>query len=506
MALGNPVRFNSTPDRPVIMITANLDLRDNQPFWRRKVFDIPRTGLLGWLFNRSKKQDTDFPWIVGGNPDPSRRKGFFKVSKGSVDEVLFSITDKLTVGTANGSEVVEVAFQHLTFISGTGGVCDTESEQGLEQRIAESLSSTLKGYFDTTIGIRVECMVNPALPSNQVNMYIGQGVFVPRRGERSIGWIRYYPDPSNRQHFSEPVLQDGRPAGLYKGQGGIVIGTVEDLLHAEIDLGSNEEIQSSYLFINKNAAQTLASEHGQSRGVDARLSFCRGHGNEPVPNMVENNSNECDLAWRIDYVGTAQIPGRMELCVDARSSRMHWKPTDTCNAAITTLLFDRNDFSDLDVDRLWIDLDHDNILIAYALQVARVSLVWDCENSEQYVYEWGQIGSPFKKPGSAGLKCRTIDKDVIEIGRADGQPFGYLELPDRPEKVIFSDAFQSFSGFHLDWLDECGRVASGDTIMSLGEAYAEKCSGMLVSKFGPGETRKVIGPLVLTPHHGGDTS
>jgi hypothetical protein len=135
MALGHPVRFNSTPDRPVIMITANLDLRDNQPFWRRKVFDIPRTGLLGWLFNRGKKQDTDFPWIVGGNPDPSRRKGFFKVSKGSVDEVLFSITDKLTVGTANGSEVVEVAFQHLTFISGTGGVCDTASEQGLEQRI-----------------------------------------------------------------------------------------------------------------------------------------------------------------------------------------------------------------------------------------------------------------------------------------------------------------------------------------------------------------------------------
>lgn len=502
MALGNPVRFNATPDRPIIMIAANLDLRDNQPFWRRKIFDIPRSGLFGWLFNRRKTLDTDFPWIVGGNPDPSQRKGFLKVSRGSVDEVLSSITDKLTIGTANGSEVVEVAFQHITFISGPGGVCDTASEQGLEQRIAESLSSTLKGYFDPTIGVRVECMVNPALPSNQVNMYLGQGVFVPKRGERPIGWIRYYPDPSNRDIFNEPILQDGRPVGLYKGQGGIVIGTVEDLLHAEIDLGSKEEIQSSFMFINKDTTQTLTSEHSQNRGVDARMSFCRGHGNEPVPNQVESFDDQCDLAWRIDYVGTAQIPGRMELCVDSRKSRMHWKPRNGCNAAITTLLFDLRDFPSHDVDRLWIDLDHDNILIAYALQVARVSLVWDCENAEQYVYEWGQIGSPFKKPGSAGLKCRKIENDAIEVGRADGEPFGYLELPETPEKVIFSDAFQSFSGFHLDWLDECGRVSSGDTILSLGEAYAEKCSGMSISKFGLGETRKVVGPLVLTPYEG----
>lgn len=506
MALGNPLRFNAAPDRPIVMIAAKLDLRDNQPFWRRKVFNIPRTGLFGWLFNRRKTKDMEYPWIIGGSPDPNHRSGFFKLTRGSVDEVLFSITDKLTIGTANGSEVVEVAFQHLTFVSGPGGVCDTASEQGLEQRIAESLSSTLKGYFDTTIGIRVECMVNPALPSNQVNMYLGEGIFVPRRGERPIGWIRYYPDPSNREQYNEPILQDDRPAGLYKGQGGVVFGIVPDLLHAEIDLGSNEDIQSSYIFINKDTSQTMADKHGPIRGVDARLTFCRGHGNEPVPSQVESLDDQCDLAWRIDYVGTAQIPGRMELCVDARKSRMHWKPKAGCNAAISTLLFDLRDFSSQNVDRLWIDLDHDNILIAYALQVARVSLVWDCKTSEQYVYEWGQIGSPFKKPGSAGLKCRIINDTSIEIGRADGEPFGYLELPETPEKVIFSDAFQSFSGFHLDWLDQCGRVSSGDTILSLGEAYAEKSSGMLISKFGPNETRKIVGPLVLTPFEDGGTS
>jgi hypothetical protein len=159
----------------------------------------------------------------------------------------------LIIGTANGSEVVEVAFQHLTFVSGPGGVCDTASERGLEQRISESLGSTLKGYFDPTIGVRVDCMVNPALPSSQVNMYLGQGIFVPRRGERPIGWIRYYPDPFNRDVYVEPELLDGRPAGVYKGQGGLVIGTGEGLLHADIDLGFGEEVQSSFLFINKDA-------------------------------------------------------------------------------------------------------------------------------------------------------------------------------------------------------------------------------------------------------------
>jgi hypothetical protein len=76
-------------------------------------------------------------------------------------------------------------------------------------------------------------------------------------------------------------------------------------------------------------------------------------------------------------------------------------------------------------------------------------------------------------------------------------------LPEVPEKAIFSDAFQSFAGYHLDWLDQCGRISFGDTVVSLGEAYAEKCSGMPVSAFRPGETRKVVGPLVLVPFERG---
>jgi hypothetical protein len=116
--------------------------------------------------------------------------------------------------------------------------------------------------------------------------------------------------------------------------------------------------------------------------------------------------SHCDIAWKIDYVATAQIPGRLELSVDARKSRLHWSPRNGCNAAISSLLFDLNDFRNRDVDRLWIDLDHDNVLTAYALQVPGVSLVWDRKAGEQYVYEWGQTGKPFKTPGGVGLKCR----------------------------------------------------------------------------------------------------
>jgi hypothetical protein len=502
MSLGNPVRFSGESDRPVIMIPVKLDLRDDQPFWRRKVFGIPKSGFFGWLFGRRKQAAGEYPWIVGGSPDPRKRTGWFSLSRGSVDEVLYNITDELVIGTANGSEVVEVAFQHLTFVSGPGGVCDAASERGLEQSIGESLSSILKGYFDPTIGVRVDCMVSPVLPANQVNMYLGQGIFVPRRGERPIGWIKYYPDPSDRDTYTEPRLLDGRAAGIYKGQGGLVIGTRSGLLHAEIDLGAGNDVQSSFLFINKDTSQAPTDEDPLGRNVDARLTFSRAQGNEPVPSKVESADEHCDIAWRIDFVGTAQIPGRLEICVDSRKSRLHWTPKNGCNAAISSLLFDLSDFSSSNVDRLWIDLDHDNVLTAYALQVPRVSMVWDCENDEQYVYEWGLTGSPFKKPGSVGLKCRKIDKNILEVGRADGQPFGYLELPETPEKVVFSDAFQSFKGYHLDWLDECGRVSLGDTVLSLGEAYSEKCSGKEISRFEPGETRKTVGPLVLTPYTG----
>ncbi|MEQ8307608.1 MAG: hypothetical protein RIA09_13690 [Hoeflea sp.] len=503
MTLGNPVRFSDESDRPVIMIPARVDLRDSQAFWRRKVFAMPKSGLFAWLGGGRGGKDEDFPWIVGGRSSPGGRSGLFGISRGSVDEVLYNITDKLVIGTGNGSEIVEVAFQHLAFVSGPGGVCDTASETGLEQRISESLGSTLKGYFDPTVGVRVDCMVNPALPANQVNMYLGEGIFVPRRGERPIGWIRYYPDPANRDVYSEPRLLDGRPAGLYKGQDGLVIGTGDGLLHAEIDLG--EEVQSAFLFINRDAMPAANGEAAYCTGVDANLSFASSHGNEPVPSRVVSRDSHCDIAWKIDFVATAQVPGRLELSVDARRSRMHWAPRNGCNAAITSLLFDLNDFRHHDVDRLWIDLDRDNILAAYALQVPRVSLVWDCTTGEQYVYEWGQTGKPFKSPGSVGLKCRKIDKNIVEFGRADGQPFGYLDLPEEPEKAIFSDAFQSFGGYHLDWLDQCGRISFGDAVVSLGEAYAEKCSGMPVSAFSPGEKRKVIGPLVLAPFERGQS-
>ena len=131
-------------------------------------------------------------------------------------------------------------------------------------------------------------------------------------------------------------------------------------------------------------------------------------------------------------------------------------------------------------------------------------MVWDCKNTEQYAYEWAQTSKPFRQqPGNVGIKCRTLEKGIIEIARVDGEPFGYLELPEMPEKVIFSDTFQSFSGYHLDWLDACGRISAGDNIQSLGEAYSEKYSGLTIRNFEPGETRKIIGPLVLSPYHGG---
>jgi hypothetical protein len=464
----------------------------------------PRSGLLGWLGKLGSKAGGGISLDCRRKPgSPRAVPAWFQVSRGSVDEVLYNITDKLIIGTANGSEVVEVAFQHLTFVSGPGGVCDTASERGLEQRISESLSSTLKGYFDPTIGIRVDCMVNPSLPSNQVNMYLGQGIFVPRRGERPIGWIRYYPDPFQPTMYMSSPLARWPSRGCLQGTGRAGDWHRRRNLHADIDLGFGEEVQSSFLFINKDSALApsgakpvrAASMQACPSAAATATNRCRAG--------RRAGDDQCDIAWKIDFVATAQVPGRLEICRRSAPLAAALETVERCNAAISSLLFDLRDLSQRDVDRVWIDLDHDNILTAYALQVPRISLVWDCENEEQYVYEWGQTGAPFKTPGSVGLKCRTIDNNIIEFGRADGEPFGYLELPEVPDKVIFSDTFQSFSGYHLDWLDQCGRVSFGDTVLSLGEAYAEKCSGMPVSGFEPGQTRKVVGPLVLTPYEGG---
>jgi hypothetical protein len=104
MSLGNPVRYSDQSDRPVVMIPVKLDLRDNRAFWRRNVFAIPKSGLLGWLFKLGSKAATGFS--LGCRWKPGSRQaiaGWFQVSRGSVDEVLYNITDKLIIGTANGS-------------------------------------------------------------------------------------------------------------------------------------------------------------------------------------------------------------------------------------------------------------------------------------------------------------------------------------------------------------------------------------------------------------------
>jgi hypothetical protein len=400
------------------------------------------------------------------------------------------MTDQLRLGVEGGSETVEVAFQHVYFVSGPDGVCDKGIDPGLESRVAASLMSSLKGYYDPAWGIRAGCLVRETLATNDVEMILGSGVFVPRPGERPVGWLRYYPDARDRAHFIEPALPDGRPAGIYKGQAGLAFGAGAGRFPADLDLGLADET-SLFFSLSK------AVEGDQDRGFKVELGVAGERSVRPVPQPADDVPPDVDSAWRIIFSGVSQPPGHFELCADGRRSRLHHTRTPRCNTAIEKIRIDLGAFSG-GVDRFWIDFDHRNRLAASALQHVQTSLVWDNLDRRDYAYGWTGSSSPFRAAGRIGMIVKSVD-GAVEIARADEQALGYLELPEHPQQAIFADEFQTLDGFHLDWLDECGRISISDRVVPLGQAYAEIGGETRVAAAGrksPGG-RQVVGPLVL---------
>lgn len=481
MALGNLVR--QPLDRPAVTaIPAEIPAAERRSFWLRRRFRIPRQGrfwrwLCGLLCRGGRSGDSDCR--------------FCRVT-GSAADAMSIVTDHMRLGVEGGSETVEVAHRHVFFMSGPGGVCDPALDPGIEGRLANSLMSSLKGYFDPEAGIRAGCMANEAAAAEQAAMYLGPGVFVPRPGERPIGWVRYFPDPKNRSSFVEPLLADGRPAGIYKGQQGLAFGGGARRFPADLALGLEEE--TGLLIALQKAA-------GAKGGVEASLVVSGDRQVRPEPQLAQDAPEEADRAWRISFFGAHRPPGRLEVCADARPSRLHLNPSSRCNAAIVRLSIDLTRFGK-PVDRFWIDFDRGNRLCASALQHVKTSLVWDDRDRREYAYDWGGGPAPFRAPGRIGMSVRA-DGDTVEIARADGRPLGYLALPDRPQQAIFADESQVLQGFHLDWLDECGRISIGGRVMPLGQAHADAGVDVTLAAFAAqgvrrgGSVTQVAGPLVI---------
>lgn len=481
MALGNLVR--QLIDRPAVtVIPADIPASERRSFWLRRRFRIPRQGRFWrWMCKL----------LCCGGALGNSDCWFCRVT-GSVADAMSIVTDHMRLGVEGGCETVEVAHRHVFLMSSPGGVCDPALDPGVEGQLSNSLMSALKGYFDPEAGIRAGCMANEAAAPGQVAMFLGPGVFVPKPGERPIGWVRYFPDPKNRSIFVEPLLADGRPAGIYKGQQGLAFGAGARRFPADLALGLEEE---------DGLLVSLQKAAGSQGGIKALLVVTGDRQVRPEPQVAQDMPEEADMAWRISFIGAHRPPGRLEVCAEARPSRLHLRRSSRCNAVVSRLSIDLRRFSK-PVDRFWIDFDRGNRLCVSALQHVQTSLVWDEQERRQYAYDWGGGPAPFRAPGRIGMSVRA-DGESVAISRADGMPLGYLALPDRPQHAIFVDEAQVLQGFHLDWLDECGRISIGGRVLPLGQAYADSGVDVTLAAFpGHGGRRgggaiQVAGPLVI---------
>ena len=414
-------------------------------FWLKEIFSL-------------RKQSGFSNWPIAG-------WAYRKLFHMSARDVLSRITDRIYLGVDGGLETREIAFGHVAFISGSEGACDASLNRNLEGDITTSLKSELKGQYDPDTGFRVACMTSPLLAAGDLVMLFGRGVFIPRPGERPIGSIRYFPNPGNRESFLVPLLQDGRPASFYKGQAGLAFGLGQSLNHANLDFNLGAESSDAWVSVEADKTRMVTDN------ILAKIvvsSPGAGRVGLAPSNVAEGAA---DQAWQIDFLGKNRQPGRLELSVDDRRSRLHVSNRPGCNAAISALCIDLNDLG-ARADRVWFNFDQGMHLRAYSIQKLWTSLVWDFKRQEGYAYDWGGSPSPFRSANSIGLRILQSGPGIIEVSRISGAPLGFLSLPEQTLPMVFQDEFQSMAGYCVDWLDECGAVEIDGQKTPLGKAYS----------------------------------
>jgi len=258
-------------------------------------------------------------------------------------------------------------------------------------------------------------------------MYLGQGIFVAPVAASVDRLIRYFPTLPAAFDYKRPQCSMPSAAVCTRGQGGSVIGIARDVLTLRIDLGSDEEVQSviPVSMQQGRSPDAVPMKRTAPAVVDARLSFCRGHGNEPVPAGCRVQPKALwTIAWKIDFVAPAQDPrkaGDMRRFTQINhGGGIGSRQMAAIGCYQCPCLFDFEGFSaHRDMDRVWDHLESGQIsLTAYALQVERVFLfVWDWRERSSSMSTNGPDRPRRSSARKRRPECRTIRNNIIEVGR-----------------------------------------------------------------------------------------
>src|SRR5262245_16509615 len=100
----------------------------------------------------------------------------------------------------------------------------------IENQLTAQLNRYWENYVDPLVGIRTRMMLSQRTPENELVIYFGDGVFVPRSGEQPVGRVEIR-IPDHEAAF-EPKIAGELPGGLYRGQSSLAFSGSEHLTPA----------------------------------------------------------------------------------------------------------------------------------------------------------------------------------------------------------------------------------------------------------------------------------
>lgn len=492
MPVGDLTKTRSTKKR--FLVTGVVPADEHSGFWQQKVFSQttrrPSGGGLGWLLRASGRFCQTIWRRLFKSSNDSGTTGLI----GTMRDVIDHETDRFAL---NGL-VWEIPFRHLLLVSDANGACDLRKNPGIELDISKYLDGEFKGYIDPSDEFRVRCLIRQeggSTDQRNVDLHFGPSVFVPRRDEVPVGFLRYYPDAENETEFHEPRFLDGGVAGIFRRQQAVGFGLSDQSQPINLDTGRADLDAEMFATIKGSATAEgglfVADFPTANRDDKAYLGIFSG---------ADNPASIVDQSWSVGVLrGNAAGRGRLDLCLDRRDSRL-WYYIGSGESDAFAIDAIRVDFSDFGpaARGVWLNFDAAGRLIISAMQRRRYSVHIKKNGSRADVYDWEN--EAYGAPAISLPEAHIDNKGRVVFSRSDA-PLGYLKggMPQRP--VSFVGPTRDEKSYELDWLDFSGCVSIDGQGVELAQAYQALGTGK--QSFPPSDNdiqnEITVGPLVLVP-------
>lgn len=337
-----------------------------------------------------------------------------------------------------GVEAIGIPFPHVLLLTTRdyGGY-----RVALENRLSEQLNQYWANYVDPLVGIRVRMITSSRARENELVAFLGDGVFVPRAGERPVGRVEI------KFETSKSALQltiANVPAGVYRGQSSLAFSGSERITPA-----TNEALSGlSGTFCvrprpHDETAEAYTLDWDPPNNGDQVFA--------PVIDTIQPALPEVDGAFRVRFADSTTFEVRV--VENEQYSRLYHAPcgSELCFAIVGIVAPTKNQH--FDVERWWIDIDRKGHLVASAMRLPKYSLV--CERGVLSTWDWSAPRLSSSYPAFL-QEFETPTGRTTVLLAPHGSPFGWLDPPLQTTRSIFVP--NTDPGWSFDWLDFSGAV------------------------------------------------